>query len=275
MGVVEAARAAAREQVLVAMLDIPRLLAHPAWRAGDPDEGRGVGVLLVPGFGFGDLSLHLTGTWLRNRGYVPTGARIGLNVGCTTELVDRLEERLRAHVEATGGPVVLFGQSRGGGLARLLAVRRPELVRGLVMVGSPVLDTLGAHPSVVRVARLLARLSAAGLPGLLDEDCFEGTCYDTNSESMARPLEVPALAVFSPNDLIAPPELCADPCAECVEVGSTHTGMALDPELYELLAPRLAAWARAGEDAAGDDAAVREAAVAEETRESLSLASTA
>jgi pimeloyl-ACP methyl ester carboxylesterase len=250
MGVVEAARAAAREQVLVAMmLGIPRLLGDPAWRAAAPDEGRGLGVLLVPGFGFGDRSLHLTATWLRKRGYVPTGARIGLNVGCTTELVDRLERRLEAHVEATGGKVVLFGQSRGGGLCRLLAVRKPELVRGLVMLASPVLDQLGAHPSVVRVARKLARLSAAGVPGLLDQDCFAGTCYDTNSTAMARPLEVPAIAVFSRNDAIAPWELCADPCADCVEVASSHTGMGLDPEVYRLLAPRLADWARTSEPA--------------------------
>ena len=247
MGVVEATRAVAREQVLIAMLGIPRLLAHAAWRATDPDEGRGLGVLLVPGFGFGDRSLQLTRTWLRKRGYVPTGARIGLNVGCTSELVDRVERRLEAHAEATGGPVVLFGQSRGGGLARLVSVRRPELVRGLVMLASPVLDQLGAHPSVVRVARKLARLSRAGVPGLLDEDCFAGSCYDTNSAAMAQPLKVPAIAVFSRKDRIAPWELCADPCADCVEVDSTHTGMGLDPEVYRRLAPRLAEWARSRE----------------------------
>ncbi|WP_447008203.1 esterase/lipase family protein [Saccharothrix isguenensis] len=250
MGVLAAAREAVREQVLVAMvLNIPRLLGDPAWRAAQPDEGHGLGVMLVPGFGFGDRSLHLTATWLRKRGYVPIGARIGLNVGCTSELVDRLERRLEAHVEATGGKVVLFGQSRGGGLCRLLAVRRPELVRGLVMLASPVLDQLGAHPSVVRVARKLARLSAAGVPGLLNEDCFAGTCYDTNSTAMGRPLEVPAIAVFSRNDAIAPWELCADPCAECVEVDSSHTGMGLDPEVYRLLAPRLADWARSAQPA--------------------------
>ncbi|MFD0201566.1 MULTISPECIES: alpha/beta fold hydrolase [Saccharothrix] len=246
MGVVEAAR----EHVLVAMLgNIPRLVADPVWRADDPDEGRGLGVLLVPGFGFGDWSLQLARTWLRKRGYVPTKARIGLNVGCTSELVDRLERRAEAHAEATGGRVVLLGQSRGGGLARLLSVRRPDLVRGLVMLASPVLDQLGAHPSVVRVARKLARLSRAGVPGLLDEDCFAGACYDTNSTAMAEPLRVPAVAVFSRNDLIAPWELCADPCADCVEVTSTHTGMGLDPEVYRLLAPRLAAWARSREPA--------------------------
>ncbi|MFD1146194.1 esterase/lipase family protein [Saccharothrix hoggarensis] len=244
MGVVDVTRAAAREQVLIAMLGIPRLLADPAWRDADPDQGRGAGVLLVPGFGFGDASLRLTATWFRKRGYVPIGARIGLNVGCTTTLLDRLERRLEAHAEATGGKVILFGQSRGGGLSRLLSVRRPELVRGLVMLASPVLDQLGAHPSVVRVARKLARLSAAGLPGLVDQDCFAGPCYDTNSAAMGQPLEVPAISVYSRNDAIAPWELCADPCADCVEVSSSHTGMALDPEVYRVLGPRVAEWTR-------------------------------
>ncbi|NUT52530.1 MAG: alpha/beta hydrolase [Saccharothrix sp.] len=228
------------------MLGIPRLVTHPAWRATDPDEGRGLGVVLVPGFGFGDWSLRLTRTWLRKRGYVPTGARIGLNVGCTSELVERLERGVERHAEATGGPVVLFGQSRGGGLARLVSVRRPELVRGLVMLASPVLDQLGAHPSVMRVARALARLSRAGVPGLLNEGCFAGSCYDTHSTGLTTPLRVPAVAVYSRNDVIAPWELCADPCADCVEVTSTHTGMGLDPEVYRHLAPRLAAWARTG-----------------------------
>ncbi|XVV01129.1 alpha/beta hydrolase [Actinosynnema sp. CA-248983] len=230
--------------VLVAVLELPRLLRHPAWRRVDPRQGRGVGVVLVPGFGFGDRSLAVASRWLRARGYRPVGARIGLNVGCTTELVDRLEQRTAEHVAATGGRVILFGQSRGGWLARLVAARRPDLVRGLVMLGSPVLDPLGAHPAVVRVARMLARASAWGVPGLLDEQCFAGDCYDTNIAALAAPLppEVRALALFSARDLIAPPELCRDPCAECVEVRSTHTGMGLDPDVYAAVEPRLAEW---------------------------------
>ncbi|GAA0231924.1 hypothetical protein GCM10010492_33240 [Saccharothrix mutabilis subsp. mutabilis] len=202
--------------------------------------------MLVPGFGFGDRSLAVTSRWLRARGYAPVGARIGLNVGCTTELVERLEKRVAEHVAATGGRVVLFGQSRGGWLARLVAARRPELVRGLVMLGSPVLDPLGAHPAVVRVARFLARASALGIPGLLNEQCFAGDCYDTNFAALAAPLppEVHALALFSARDVVAPPDLCRDPSAECVEVRSTHTGMGLDPDVYAAVEPRLARWAR-------------------------------
>lgn len=236
---------AGEQVVLVTMLELPRLLRHPAWRRVDPRQGRGVGVVLVPGFGFGDASLTIAARWLRARGYRPVGARIGLNVGCTTELVERLERRTAQHVEATGGRVVLFGQSRGGWLARLVAAKRPDLVRGLVMLGSPVLDPLGAHPTVVRVARFLARASAWGVPGLLDEQCFTGDCYDTSMAGLAAPLPpgVSALALFSARDVVAPPELCKDPCAECVEVRSTHTGMGLDPDVYAAVEPRLARWA--------------------------------
>ncbi|PXY30767.1 hypothetical protein BA062_19715 [Prauserella flavalba] len=238
---------AKREQVVLVMLAmIPRLLRHPVWQPKDPAQGRGRGVLLIPGFGFGDHSLSLTGRWLRARGYRPLGARIGMNIGCATTLRDRIERRLEQHAEATGGRVVVLGQSRGGWLGRLAAVRRPDLVRGLVMLGSPVRDPLGAHPRIVRVARRLARLSMLGVPGLLTADCFTGTCYRTNSAALAQhlPPDVPAVSVYSRNDSIAPWRLCEDPDAEGVEVHSSHTGMGLDPEFYAAVEPRLAEWAR-------------------------------
>ncbi|MCR3750743.1 alpha/beta hydrolase [Lentzea californiensis] len=241
----EAARRTGGEHGLVAVLDVPRLLRDPVWRRGDPELGRGTGVVLVPGFGVGDASLALTRIWLRRRDFRPVGARIGLNVGCTTELVHKIEGRLERHVRETGGRVVLIGHSRGGGLARIAAVRRPDLVRGLVMPASPVLDPLGGNPGVARAARRLARFSAAGLPGLLDEDCLSGTCYDTDMEALRTPLpsNVPALAVYSRNDRITSWRLCLDPCADCAEVSSSHTGMALDSDVYRLLETRLTAWA--------------------------------
>lgn len=247
--VASAIRAATREQVLVALMGIPALLRHPVWRTVNPDEGKGRGVLLVPGFGTGDRSLSLTRTWLRVRGYRPVGARIGLNIGCTTELAQRIERGLEAHVEATGGRVVVIGQSRGGWLGRLLAVRRPDLVRGLVMLGSPVLDPLGAHPSVLRVGRMLTRLSALGVRGLLTRDCFEGDCLRENLATLALPLpaEVPAVSLYSRLDGIAPWRLCLDPHAECVEVRSAHTAMAFDPDVYTAVQPTLAEWASSDE----------------------------
>lgn len=235
-----------QEQTLVSILAlVPRLVRDAAWYQVKVQQGAGLGVLLVPGFGCGDRTLTLTSRWLRVRGYRPAGARIGMNVGCTTTLVDRVERRLAEHAETTGRRVVLLGQSRGGWLARLVAARRPDLVRGLVMAGSPVLDPLGANPNVVRAARFLTRLSTLGVPGLLDADCFTGSCYRTNSAALAAPLpeDVPALAVYSRLDRVAPWQLCQDPYAECVEIPSSHTGMALHPAFYRAIEPRLARWA--------------------------------
>lgn len=239
-------RIEAQERMLVAVVCmVPRLLSDSAWRTTKTRQGAGLGVLVVPGFGCGDGTLTLTRTWLRARGYRPACAETGLNMGCTTTLTDRIERRLEAHAEATGRRVVLLGQSRGGWLARLVALRRPDLVRGLVMVGSPVLDPLGVHPKAVRFARFLTRLSTWGVPGLLDADCFTGDCYETHSAALAEPLPpgVPALAVYSRLDRVAPWRLCQDPSAECVEIRSSHTAMALHPDFYRLLEPRLARWA--------------------------------
>lgn len=40
-----------------------------------------------------------------------------------------------------------------------------SVVDALATLGSPLLDPLGAHPKVVRVARVLAKLSGLGMPG--------------------------------------------------------------------------------------------------------------
>ncbi|MFC3897763.1 esterase/lipase family protein [Lentzea rhizosphaerae] len=235
-------RSAARESALRALWDVPRLLRHPVWRNADPGQGNGLGVVLVPGFGAGEASLSPAAAWLRARGYLPARSGVGFTVGCTADLLKKLLHSTEKHAERTGRPVVLLGQSRGGGLARMAAARRPDLVHGLVMLGSPVLDPLGAHPNVLRIARFLARLASAGIPGLLDDDCLRGPCFEENVKTLAEPLRVPAISIFSRLDGIVPWQLCQDPCAECVEVHSTHTGMGFDPQVYEVLGPRLAAW---------------------------------
>ncbi len=225
---------------------IPRLVRHPVWQARDPGQGGGTAVLLVPGFGVGDWSLSPLRTWLAARGYRPETSHTGLNLGCTTVLLRRLEHRLDALAASTGGRVVVVGQSRGGWLGRLVAVRRPDLVRALVMLAAPVLDPLGARPGSVRAARSLTRLAALGVRGVLDDDCFAGACYRTNRALLAArlPDDVPGVSVYSRHDTVAPWQLCQDPCAEGVEVTSSHVTMGLDPDVYTAVDSRLRAWAR-------------------------------
>jgi pimeloyl-ACP methyl ester carboxylesterase len=225
-------------------LTTPALLRHPVWRSRAV-EGGGTGVVVVPGFAGLDASMAVLRRWLQRRGYVAVGAALGTNVGCTADLVARLERRVAAHAAATGGPVVIVGHSRGGMLARMVAVRRPDLVRGVAMLGSPVLDPLDARGVARLLLPALVGLSARGVPGLLDGDCLTGPCGDTTAAGLAAPLRVPAVAIYSREDGVVGWRSCQDPEAEWVEVASSHTGMGTDPQLYAALATRLAAWAGA------------------------------
>jgi pimeloyl-ACP methyl ester carboxylesterase len=223
-------------------LTAPALVRHPVWWAGGGDGG-GTGVVVAPGFAGADASTGMLRRWLTRRGYVPAGAGLGINVGCTEELVGRLERRVGEHAERTGGPVVLVGHSRGGMLARMVAVRRPDLVRGLAMLGSPVLDPLDAGGLVGVVLPAVVRLSGLGVRGLVDLDCLTGPCGEAAAAGLTAPLPVPAVAVYSKDDGVVGWRSCQDPDAEWVEVGSSHTGLGTDPAVYAALAPRLATWA--------------------------------
>ncbi|SHL32202.1 Serine aminopeptidase, S33 [Pseudonocardia thermophila] len=217
------------------------LLAHPVWRAAH-DVGRGTGAVVVPGLGGIDASMAVMHRWLQRWGYRPAGAGLAGVIGCTSQLVGHLEAVVERHVGATGGPVVVLGHSRGGQLGRLLAARRPDLLRGLVMFGSPVVPPLELNGMAARLARWLPRAAALGLP-VLDADCLTGDCHDTAAAALERPVDVPALSLYSKADGVVAWRSSCDPHAECVEISSTHTGMGLDPDLYAAVVPRLADWA--------------------------------
>jgi pimeloyl-ACP methyl ester carboxylesterase len=226
-------------------LTAPALVRHPVWQAATADGG-GTGVVVAPGFAGADASMGMLRRWLVRRGYVPTGAGLGINVGCTEDLAERLERRVEEHAARTGGPVVLVGHSRGGMLARIIAVRRPDVVLGLAMLGSPVLDPLDAGGLATMVLPAVVRLSALGVRGLVDGDCLNGPCSAAAASGLAAPLPVPAVSIYSRDDGVVGWRSCRDPDAEWVEVTSSHTGLGTDPAVYAALAPRLAAWASAG-----------------------------
>lgn len=214
---------------------------HPVWRDA-VDIGHGTGAVVVPGFGGIDASMAGMRRWLRRYGYAPTGAGLSGVLACTTELADRLERAVAAHAATTGGPVVLLGHSRGGQLARIVAVRRPDLVCGLVMFGSPIVAPMELQGLADRLARLLPMASAWGMRGLLDDGCLRGSCHAAAVADLERPLPVPAVSLYSRTDGVVGWRSSCDPHAECVEITSSHTGMGTDPDLYAALVPRLTAW---------------------------------
>jgi triacylglycerol lipase len=216
--------------------ELARLLAdaalHPPRRRSDAPP-----VLLIPGFMAGDNSLSVLRHWLRRRGHRVAMSGMVVNVGCAERIVTRLQVQLRELAAECDAPVVLIGQSRGGTLARALAVREPEHVSQLVMLGSPVCDGLAVSSSVLRTVRFLARLGDMGMPGLFSTSCKDGDCCAAFRDDLAAPLPpgVEAIAVHSRSDAIVDWRACLDPYAESVEVDSSHCGMSVHPEVYRVL----------------------------------------
>jgi pimeloyl-ACP methyl ester carboxylesterase len=194
-------------------------------------------VLLIPGFMASDASLTVLRQWLRRRGHRVRMSGIRANVGCAEQLVSRLEDQLRALASDAGEPVFLIGQSRGGALARSLAVRNPQDVSGLVMLGSPVSDGLAVSAQVLRTVRWVATLGDLGLPGVFSSSCKDGACCAAFRADLPAPLAAGtgATAVYSRSDGIVDWRACVDPHAEAVEVESSHCGMSVNLDVYRLL----------------------------------------
>ncbi len=232
------------EQVSVAPLlgelrygrELARLLASRLFRSVER-RADAPPVLLVPGFMAGDASLTVLRQWLSRRGHRVHMSGIRANVDCAEELVGRLREQLHALASETEERVFLIGQSRGGVLARSLAVRQPDAVAGLAMLGSPVNDGLAVSSHVLRAARVVATLGDLGVPGMLSRSCKDGDCCEEFRAELAAPLpgHVHATAVYSYTDGIVDWQACVDPHAQPVAVASSHCGMSVNVDVYRVL----------------------------------------
>ena len=198
---------------------LPRLSQAP--------RGDGHLVVDIPGWRAPELSGAPLRRYLRHLGYDARGWGFGTNTGDPRRDVDRLARRVLDLVDATGAPASLVGWSLGGVLARGVARRHPDAVRRVITYGTP-LSGGAAHTT-------FARTSADG----------DGT----DPERVARrvrplaPVDVPVTVVFSRRDGIVSWRACLDhtsPAVEHVEVFSTHIGMGVDPDVWTVVADRLA-----------------------------------
>jgi triacylglycerol lipase len=208
----------------------------------DVEDGGGQPVLLIPGFLAGDDSLGLMTQWLRRTGHHTRKAGIRSNVDCSTASVEKLAERLECLAETTGQRVAIIGQSRGGNLAKVLAVRHPELVSGVVTLGSPQLDPFDVHPLVRLNVLAVGTLGTLGVRGLFKHGCKEGDCCRSFWEELAGPFpkDVGYLSVYSKSDGVVRWRSCLDPAADWLEIDASHVGMAVAPRAYRAIAQALA-----------------------------------
>ena len=109
-------------------------------------RGDGHAVLVLPGLGGGDLSTAPL-RWLLDRlGYHTYGWGLGTNGGFGRHITDGLDQLLAAKLET--GQVSLVGWSLGGVHAIDLARRRPDAVRSIITLGSPLAGRRHPPPDI-------------------------------------------------------------------------------------------------------------------------------
>lgn len=199
-------------------------------------------VLLVPGFMAGDSTLFAMHRVLRRQGYRTYSSQTHANVACTRETADRLEARLEQLAARRGRKVSIVGHSLGGMLARGLAGRRPDLVAGIVTMGSPMVAPGAVHGLLAWDADLLTRLARMGLTGVMSQDCIAGECARLSFEETKTSLAegVGFTAIYSRRDGVVDWRACIDPQARAVEVRTSHLGMAFDPYTLDTVLDALA-----------------------------------
>jgi pimeloyl-ACP methyl ester carboxylesterase len=229
-------------------LEHAALRRHPVFRGEGVAGGDGAPVLLVPGFLAGDVSLGVMAQWLSRIGYRPCRAGMRANVDCTSRALERLDRQLARFADRHGRRVTIIGQSRGGSMARILAVRRPELVAGVICLGSPVMDPLAVHPFVRAQVEAVALLGTLGLRGVFSHACRSGACCrQARDDALAAwPESVAFTSVYSRSDGIVDWHSCLDPQARHVEVRSSHVGMSVNPAVFDVVAGVLAQIAPCG-----------------------------
>src|SRR5215212_8269215 len=223
-------------------LEAAALFRSSVFKGVGVEDAGGQPVMLIPGFLAGDDSLGLMTQWLRRTGHHTKSAGIRANVDCSSASAERLAERLECLAETTGQKVAIIGQSRGGGLAKVLAVRYPELVSGIVTLGSPQLDPFDIHPLVRVQVYAVGTLGTLGMKGFFKHGCKAGACCERFWEELAGPMPsgVGYLSVYSKSDGVVRWRACLDPEAEHLEIKASHVGMAVHPRAYRAIAAALA-----------------------------------
>jgi pimeloyl-ACP methyl ester carboxylesterase len=166
------------------------------------DRGDGRPVIVLPGLYGGDRYLAPLRDWLRRIGYTPVPSGMTRNPGWSEELVSDLEKLADAHFQRSGQRATIIGHSMGGLQGRAVAARRPQAIRHVIALGSPLTMARGRIPAGVRMTAIYSR----------------GDRIVRHPAAMER-----------------------DPRSTNVEVSGSHIGLTFNPAVYRVLTRALPA----------------------------------
>lgn len=209
------------------LVEVPRLLLRFPDLARQP-RGQGQPVVILPGYGAGDGSTAILKSYLKLLGYRARGWGLGRNTGTVPELLPRVLKRVASMARRTEQKVHLIGWSLGGYIARELARERGDLIERIITLGTPIIG----GPKYTVVAESFRRRG-------IDVDAMAAEIERRNKIS----LRTPVIAIYSRRDAVVAWQACIDPNAsnvEYIEVRTTHLGFGFCPDVYRIIAQRLA-----------------------------------
>jgi len=193
---------AALTEVMLPGVEFAMLVTDTVFWGTDVPRGDGHPVLLIPGLLANDDYLRPMSNWLSRVGYNPIWSGLPIDPGFSEAAISRVTKRVEQEHQSTGSRVSIIGHSMGGALARSAALRSPNAVRHVITLGSPM---------------------------------FYGAQHRLS-------LSVALTAIHTRNDRIVrhPCALGRDDHAQSLEVSGSHSGLALNAEVYRHLAKALA-----------------------------------
>lgn len=199
-------------------------------------HGDGHPVLVIPGFSAHDLSTLPLRHALDKMGYKTFGWEAGINAGLTEKKIRHLYQHLEGIYEENGcQKVTIIGHSLGGLVARCLAHEFPDMIAGVITLGSPF--GVGAEPDEVPkwLVNIIQKLNdkeyTLKKPGM--------------SERLLTPAKnIPHTSISSIHDGIGGYKACLNPdtpLAENIILNeASHTGLVCNGEVLAIVLDRLA-----------------------------------
>lgn len=192
-------------------------------------KGDGHTVLVLPGFLTSDRSTDFMRRALRGLGLNAVGWDMGRNLGGLYGMREKLRDKVTALKRDSGKKVSVVGWSLGGVYARDLALSLPDMVRGIITLGSPFSGDLRAN----NVGRLYDVVSGESVDDANPDDVA----------ALAGHLPVPATSIFSRTDGVVhwrTSQVKEHDTAENIEVvGASHLGLGFNPAVLWAVADRL------------------------------------